>query len=116
MLREMKRAGVPVQVKDLGRSTIAAVGGEDLAVTGGWFRYNAERLRVVDFLEERIHWQQLQKGLLARGYSRVTLEIMAKRGVLRSYGSKLSPALRAELAHDIRRLRAGTYFPTGLNP
>jgi RHS repeat-associated protein len=116
MLREMERVGVPTKAGDLGPGIIAAVGGEDLATTGGWFRYNPERLRIVDFLEERIHWQQLQSGLVSRGYSRTTLEIMAKRGVLGAYGEELSPALKAELVNDIRRLRAGTYFPQGVNP
>lgn len=106
-LREMRNMGVPVrQDTNLG-ATIGVFGGESIE-SGMWFRYNPEKMRVVDMLEETTHWQQMKAGLPSKGYTPETLEILAKRSILDNHD--LPPALRFELKDDIRRVRDGSYF------
>ena len=107
MLREVRASGGAVRQADMG-STLATFGGESLE-TGVWFRWNPNRLRVVDMLEETVHWQQLKAGLPKAGYSPEALEIMAKRSVINSYD--ISRGLKFELLDDIRRVRQGQYVP-----
>ncbi len=85
------------------------IAGEHITVEGvrtSLFRYSPSRLRIADFLEERVHWMQIQKGMVGK-YSTETLEILAKRSVLQRKG--LSPALQKELLWDIQRVKAGKY-------
>lgn len=105
-LRDMRASGVPVRQAEMG-PTIGVFGGDSLE-SGVWFRYNPEKLRVVDMLEKTTHWQQIKSGMPGRGYSPATLEIMAKRSIINNY--ELSPALRMELRHDIQRVKDGSYF------
>lgn len=74
----------------------------------GCARRNPARLRVVDMLEDGIHWMQMKSQLFEAGYTREALEIMAKRSIINSYD--IGPGLKLELADDIRRLREGVYF------
>ncbi|WP_457331331.1 hypothetical protein [Rhizobacter sp. P5_C2] len=107
-LREMRASGVGVRRggNEMG-PTIGVFGGESIE-NGMWFRYNPEKMRVVDMLEETTHWGQIKAGLPQKGYSPANLEILAKRSILNSYD--LSPGLRFELRHDIQRVRDGSYF------
>ena len=106
-LKEMRANGVPVRnIKEPG-PTIGVFGGESLE-TGLWFRYDANRIRSVDMLEEAVHWEQMKKGLPTKGYSPESLEVMAKRSIIDNYD--LTPALKAELKDDIRRVNNGSYF------
>ena len=106
-LKEMRANGVPVRTMKEPGPTIGVFGGESLE-TGLWFRYDANRIRSVDMLEEALHWEQMKKGLPTKGYSPEALEILAKRSIIDNYD--LSPALRAELKDDIRRVNSGSYF------
>jgi hypothetical protein len=80
---------------------------EDAAV----FRYRPGQLRIVDFLEEQVHWSQISSQLY-KTYSKNTLEIMAKQRVLMH--PELTPALRMEWLDDIARVRAGRYGNGGI--
>jgi hypothetical protein len=104
MIREIRRSGGAAQVKDLGPGMVAQ---HIAAGTTSVFQYNPAKLRIVDFIEEAVHWQQISAGLHMRGYSIATLEILAKQKVLRLPG--LSPALRAEFRYDILRILGGSY-------
>ena len=110
LLKEIRSAGGTVRKADMG-GTYAVFGGRTIE-DGIWFRWNPERLRIVDMLEEAIHWQQIKKRLPVRGYTTDALEIMAKRAVLLNF--PLEPGLRFELNADICRIRSGTYLPAYL--
>ncbi len=75
------------------------------------FQYQPGKLRIVDMLEERFHWQQIVAGQHLRSYGtqsiRTVLETLAKQRVLQH--PQLSPVLRMEWLDDLARLRAGTY-------
>jgi hypothetical protein len=109
-LREMRASGVAVRQADMG-PTIGVFGGESLQ-SGMWFRYNPGKMRVVDMLEETMHWRQIKAGMPQRGYSPATLEILAKQSILRNHD--LPTVLRMELRHDIQRVRDGSYFNLGV--
>jgi hypothetical protein len=109
MLRDVRASGGAVRKADMG-STLAVFGGESIE-SGVWFRWNPERLRVVDFLEEEIHWQQIVRGLPQRGYSPETLETLAKRAIINNYD--VGPALKFELLDDLERVRTGRYVVGG---
>lgn len=109
-LREMRASGVAVRQAEMG-PTIGVFGGESLQ-SGMWFRYNPGKMRVVDMLEETMHWRQIQAGMPQKGYSPATLEILAKQSILRNHD--LPTVLRMELRHDIQRVRDGSYFNLGV--
>ncbi len=75
------------------------------------FRYRPGQLRIVDFLEEQVHWSQISRGLHTK-YSVSTLEIMAKQRVLMH--PEITPVLRMEWLDDISRVRAGRYGTGGI--
>ena len=108
MIREVRAAGGAVRSGDMGERVFAAFGGS--VENGVWFRYNSAKLRVADMLEEVIHWNQIQSGLISRGYSATALELLAKRAILSRYGQSLGNPLKFELLDDISRLKAGTYL------
>jgi hypothetical protein len=112
MIRQIRASGGAVRAEDMGTRVVASFGGESLK-SGIWFRYNPSKLRVIDMLEEAIHWQQIQRGLSTRGYTVTALEVLAKRSLLDQFGQSLGPALRFELLDDIARLKAGTYLTMG---
>jgi hypothetical protein len=106
MLRSIREAGGVVRHgTNMGRA-VASFGGS--VRSGVWFRWNPAQLRIVDMLEETVHWNQLQSELLEAGYSRETLEIMAKQSIMDTYD--IGTGLRLELKHDMGRVRRGTYF------
>ena len=84
----------------------AVFGGQSIE-SGMWFRWNPNKLRTVDMLEEVVHWQQYKKGLWSAGYTPETLEIMAKRSIINNYD--IGTALKMELLDDIQRVLRGEY-------
>lgn len=107
-IREMRREGVAVRRggNEMG-PTIGVFGGESIE-QGMWFRYNAQKLRVIDMMEELVHWEQMKKGMPLRGYTPETLERLAKQSLLSR--KDLPAALRAELKDDLARVKRGDYF------
>ncbi|MFM8269293.1 MAG: hypothetical protein ACKN9V_03815 [Pseudomonadota bacterium] len=86
------------------------------------FQYNPEKLRIIDFLEEEQHWEQIKKGLHLRDWSThplvkqfpdrgrvLVLEDLAKRAVLEKYGKQMSWDLREELQRDLKLVWDGSY-------
>lgn len=69
------------------------------------------RLRIADFLEEQVHWQQIQSGQHLRTYGTQStvdvLEILAKQRVLQH--PEVTPAIKMEWLDDLARVRAGKY-------
>lgn len=93
------------------------------------FQYNPERMRIVDFLEEEQHWEQIKKGLHLRDWGNhpllrqypehghiLILEDLAKRTVLEKYGHEMSWDLKEELKGDIDLVWNGTYGVTQAGP
>ena len=107
-LRDMRTNGVAVRRagNEMG-PTIGVFGGESLE-SGVWFRYNPQKMRVIDMMEETTHWGQIKSGLPSKGYSPATLEILAKQSILQK--SDLPVKLRMELKDDIARVKNGSYF------
>jgi YD repeat-containing protein len=108
MIREVRASGGAVSNKGLTGGTYAQfIPAGDTAV----FRYQPSKLRVVDLLEEQVHWQQITTGQHLRTYAGQSttdvLEILAKQRVLQH--SELTPVLRMEWLDDLARVRAGTY-------
>ncbi|MEJ8307396.1 hypothetical protein [Saccharibacillus sacchari] len=86
--------------------TYAVFGGNSIE-DGVWFRWNPEKVRIVDMLEEVNHWQQYKNKLQKAGYSPEALELMAKKAIMNNYDLEIE--LREELSDDIRRILAGEY-------
>lgn len=105
MLKEVRRSGGTIRKADMG-GTYAVFGGNSIE-DGVWFRWNPEKVRIVDMLEEVNHWQQYKNKLQKAGYSPETLELMAKKAIMNNYDLEIE--LRKELLDDIRRILAGEY-------
>lgn len=106
MLREIRGSGGGARKKH----DLDNIHAEHITSTGvakSVFRYNPGKFRIADFVEEAVHWKQIQKRMTARGYSIETLEILAKQKVLRLKG--LSNELRKEFLYDIKQVKGGTY-------
>ena len=67
MLKDVRASGGTIKKADMG-GTYAVFGGEAIE-SGVWFRWNPEKLRSVDMLEEAVHWQQYKGGLQTAGYT-----------------------------------------------
>ncbi|MDR9857322.1 hypothetical protein RJP21_27375 [Paenibacillus sp. VCA1] len=105
MLREVRASGGTIRKADMG-GTYAVFGGNSIE-EGVWFRWNPEKLRIVDMLEEINHWKQYKNGLQKAGYSPEALELMAKRAIINNYPLDIS--LKKELLNDIKRVLNGEY-------
>ncbi len=108
LLREVRASGGAVSNRSLTGGTYAQfIPAGDTA----FFRYQPSRLRIVDLLEEQIHWDQIRTGQHLRSYGSQNvvdvMEILAKRAILQR--SDLSPALRMEIKWDLWRIRNGRY-------
>ncbi|KQO15424.1 hypothetical protein ASF12_28585 [Paenibacillus sp. Leaf72] len=106
MLKEVRASGGTIRKADMG-GTYAVFGGHSIE-SGVWFRWNPQKLRTVDMLEEVNHWQQYKNGLQSAGYSPEALELMAKRAIINNYN--LDIGLKKELLHDIQRVLNGEYI------
>jgi hypothetical protein len=106
MLKEIRTEGMPIG-KHSNEAAIAGFGGESLK-EGVWFRWNPEKVRVVDMIEETIHWEQIKSNLLVKGYTPEALEIMAKRSIINNYD--IGNSLKYELLDDIKRVNEGSYI------
>ncbi|NBX69374.1 MAG: hypothetical protein EBR01_10480 [Proteobacteria bacterium] len=86
------------------------------------FQYNPDKLRIIDFLEEEQHWEQIKKGLHLRKWSThplvkkfpdrgrvLVLEDLAKKAVLENYGKQMSWDLREEIQRDLKLVWDGSY-------
>jgi hypothetical protein len=105
MLKDVRASGGTIKKADMG-GTYAVFGGESIE-SGVWFRWNPEKLRSVDMLEEAVHWQQYKGGLQTAGYTPEALEIMAKRSIINNYD--IGAGLKQELLSDIKRVMNGEY-------
>lgn len=89
------------------------------------FQYNPKKLRIIDFLEEEQHWEQIKRGLHLRDWSQhplvkkypergriLVLEDLAKRAVLEQHSKQMSWDLREELKRDLELVWEGTYGET----
>lgn len=120
MIREIRASGGKVMTKGLPPQTYARF--QPVGNTAV-FRYQRSKLRIVDLLEEQVHWKQITSGqperlvrhFLNQGMSVqdagqrmvATLETLAKQRVLQH--PKLTPVLKMEWLDDLRRVRGGTY-------
>lgn len=93
------------------------------------FQYNPERMRIIDFLEEEQHWEQIKRGLhlrewrdhpLVRMYpdngTILVLEDLAKRTVLEKHSKEMSWELKEELRQDLKLVWDGTYGVSAAGP
>jgi hypothetical protein len=90
------------------------------------FEYNPDKLRIIDFLEEEQHWEQIKKGLHLRDWSRhplaekfpergtiLVMEDLAKRALLEKHDKEMSWDLREELKNELKLVWEGNYGATG---
>lgn len=118
MLKEIERHGGQTHITDFGG---ALTFGSHLAISPNvtLFRYNPQRLRAIDALEEILHWEQIKEGgAYWRDYSShplyqkfksqvLIMEDLAKRSLLQR--KDLSPQLRDELRGELARVQEDTY-------
>lgn len=87
------------------------------------FQYSTERLRIVDLLEEQVHWGQIRSGqhdrlrsyFLQQGMSensasekvKQVLETLAKQRVIQH--PQITPTLKKEWKWDLQRVKSGNY-------
>ena len=110
MISEIRASGGAVSKRGLTGGTYGRFSGTTGGRTG-LFQYQPSKLRIADFLEEQVHWQQIQSGQHLRTYGSQSmvdvLEILAKQRVLQH--PEMTPAIKMELLDDIARIRAGRY-------
>ncbi|MEJ2045598.1 MAG: RHS repeat-associated core domain-containing protein [Reinekea sp.] len=64
-LKDMRANGVPIRQDSSLGPTIGVFGGDSLE-TGLWFRYQPDKMRSVDMLEEAVHWEQMQGAMYSK--------------------------------------------------
>jgi len=118
MLKEIEKHGGRIHTTNFGG---ALTFGSHLAISPNvtLFRYNPERLRAIDALEEILHWEQIKEGgAYWRDYSShplyqkfqsqvLIMEDLAKRSLLQH--EDLSPQLRDEQRGELARVQEDTY-------
>jgi len=118
MLKEIEQHGGRIHITDFGGTSAF---GSHLPISPNvtLFRYNPQRLRAIDALEEILHWKQIKEGgAYWRDYSShplyqkfksqvLIMEDLAKRSLLQR--EDLSPQLRDELREELARVQEDNY-------